>query len=151
MNPSRFRALFSFFPSANSATNRRRVGKSFRDFIPPLLLSSRPHLFFAAVHASKQSIDVITSLHEIGSSIAVIWRKQRCVNGYQPTGRWGTFDGFRDDRVLELKLLSSRRNLLAPLFAAFHRLLDYPRSGYSALQLGQSTATLWVSPPRRYE
>jgi hypothetical protein len=151
MNASRLRALVSLLPPANSATNRRRVGKSFRHFIPPLLLSSRPDLFFAAVHASKRSIDVITSLHEIGSSIAVIWREQRFVNGYQSAGRWGAFDGFRDDRVLELKFLSSRRNFLAPLFAAFHRILDSPRSGYSALQLGQSTAAVWVSLPRRYE
>ena len=151
VNASRLRALLALLAPANSATNGRRIGESFSHLIPPLLLSSRPDLFFAAVNASKRSIDVVTSFDEVGSSIAVIWREQRFVNGYQPGGRWGAFDGFRHDGVLELKLLSSRRNFLAPLFAAFHRLLDSPRSGYSALQLGQSTAAVWVSLPRRYE
>ena len=150
MNPSRFRALFSFFPSANSATNRRRVGKSFRHFIPPLLLSSRPHLFFAAVHASKQSIDVITSLHEIGSSIAVIWREQFRVDRDQIV--WRRFN--HPCAIAQSACRPSSalpENLLAPLFAVFHWNVQSGGSDHSALQAGQSTATLWVSPPRRYE
>ena len=151
MHASRPRALFLLLMPANSATNRRRVDESFSHFIPPLLLSSRPDLFFAAIDASKRSINVVTSSNKLGGSIAVIRREQRFVNGYQPRGHRGAFEGFRHDRVLEFKLLSSRRNFLAPLLAAFHRILDSPRSGYSALQLGQSTAAVWVSLPRRYE
>jgi hypothetical protein len=151
MNASRLRAVVSLLPPANSATNRRRVGKSFRHFIPPLLLSSRPDLFFAAVHASKRSIDVVTSSDEVRDSIAVISREQRFVNGYQPTGDRGAFEGFRDDRMLQLELLSSRRNFLAPLVPAFHRYFRLWSSAQSALQAAQSTAAVWVSLPRRYE
>ena len=142
MNASRLRALVALLAPANSATNGRRVGESFSHFIPPLLLSSRPDLFFAAVNASKRSIDVVTSSDEVGRSIAVIWREQRFVNRYQPAGRRGAFEGVRDDRVFELKLLSSSRNFLAPLFAAFHRYFRLRSSAHSALQLGQSADTV---------
>jgi len=141
--------LVALLAPANSATNRRRVGESFSHFIPPLLLSSRPDLFFAAINASKRSINVVTSSDKLGGSIAVIRREQRFVNGYQPRGQRGAFEGFRHDRALQLKLLSSRRNFLAPLFAAFHRYFRLRSSAHSALQLGQSTAAAWVSLPRR--
>ncbi len=45
------------FP-AGATLNRKRVDISFGNFIPPLLLPSGPNLFFAAITAHHQPVDI---------------------------------------------------------------------------------------------
>lgn len=119
MHASRPRALFLLLAPANSAANRRRVDESFRHFIPPLLLRSRPHLFFTAVNTAKPSVNVVSPRNEIRNAIAVIRGEQFRV--YRDQIVW-----YRVKHphliVPSVRLPSSAlpENLFAPLFAAFH-------------------------------
>ena len=119
MHASRPRALFLLLTPANSAANRRRVDESFRHFIPPLLLRSRPHLFFTAVNTAKPSVNVVSPRNEIRNAIAVIRGEQFRVHRDQIV--WY--------RVIHPQLIAPNirlpssafpENLLAPLFPAFH-------------------------------
>jgi hypothetical protein len=118
MHASRPRALFLLLMPANSATNRGRVDESFRHFIPPLLLRSRPHLFFTAVDTAKSSVNVVSPRNEIRNAVAVIRGEQFRVHRDQSCGigsstRISSCPVF-DCRALRFRRISWRRCL--PLF-----------------------------------
>ena len=150
MHASRPRALFLLLMPANSATNRGRVDESFRHFIPPLLLRSRPYLLFTAVNTAKPSVNVVAPRNEIRSAIAVIRGEQFRVHRDQSCGI-GSSTRISSCPVFDCRALRFRRISCRRCFPLFIGLFNQRSSAHSALQLKQSTATLWVSPPRRYE
>ena len=72
MHPPGLCLTVAFSTSARTTKLGVRINESFRGFIPPFLLSRRPHFLASATFASEITVDVVTSLNEIGCAVAIV-------------------------------------------------------------------------------
>ena len=152
MNSSCFISPRLFFATARPATYGAGVNETFGDLIPPLLLASRPYFFLAAIGTAKRNIDVVAPCDESGSAVAIVRREQFLVDGNHSVWRIPQLHRLGNRAALERAFFSLCADFHAPLFAAFHeKSLDDAPGRHSTLQFAQSTATVLVSPLRRYE
>src|ERR1051325_9491821 len=120
MNAPGLVAPRAFFAPAGAAANGGRIDEAFSDFIPPLLLSSRPDFFLATVDTAKWNFGVITSPDEIGFAVAIIGREQLLVHGNHAVGSIPRFRNAGRLVGFGRNLFLPCDNLAPPLLAAFH-------------------------------
>ena len=118
MHAPRRITLLPLLAPARSASNRRRVNKPLRYFIPPLLLRPGPHFVFAAVNTTERPIDVIAAMDEIRRAVTVIRRQQSLVHRRPEHGPKAHFPLLVAG--LNFGILSVDLDLGALLLAAFH-------------------------------